>query len=743
MMKHFALTAAVTLASAACGESAAHHGAASPDASVSVPSDASSVPSDASSSLAPSATGGQLDGSPSTSLPPLPTLTNVVVTSREDSVGIDFDPVDGAVDYRVYALPVDGDVTVHPDMSLTIKNALYRCAGLRQALDLPTNLNSTNTGNGVYPDNDAGLVFPNGVYPTVSATVASAPTLGYVFTTTGPGLSAVFAVGVHPSGGEAGWRESRAKIYTTDFRLRGMLLAQGGRDDGIVFYVPGAASAATQTVYHSETLTGSNYGEYYFTSADLSTHAKDSTAPAPAFEVLTATASGAVPLMAVLYNTSQPHVELASGNERFKRAANQGHGPLWHLEWSGITQPTTLVVEALASGCPYQGFLSPTHIAAPPHQTLFTLADLQSASPTGEVFVNGQYDVTGSPPQTTYYDSPLIPLPTPNASPVPLARSFVQVEPHPHSASDWDWYQGFNVGSSDPAPTVTPWDNCKSNDSTCGRWTTPVFDITAFSVDNPNGVSLFAYGSFLGQLWDAFDDWEQDVTGRIRFTAQQQASIDADATKFLHVTWSVDTVSTGRRYPQLIVSDQGIPIEDGFKNPNGNFLLVQTIQGPSMRLEVEAFHGLINGNPWAVNNQAPDHALIDYDNWNNGAAAGATLPPYESPFEHAGVDRMTTYDAFVSSGRLYVFMDGKPAGCMLYPANGFALGGPVTVTFGDVLYHEGAETEVATCRSGPTALPFLYNHQCTETKRHWDDLAFKSGVATPQWDEATFACAAY
>jgi hypothetical protein len=40
------------------------------------------------------------------------------------------------------------------------------------------------------------------------------------------------------------------------------------------------------------------------------------------------------------------------GTERYKRALNQGDGPPWHLEWAGLTQPTTLVVEALASDPP-------------------------------------------------------------------------------------------------------------------------------------------------------------------------------------------------------------------------------------------------------------------------------------------------------------------------------------------------------------------------------------------------------
>ena len=57
---------------------------------------------------------------PATVLPPLPTLHDVVATEREDSVGIDFDPVDDAIDYRVYPLPKDSDVTINADNSLTI-----------------------------------------------------------------------------------------------------------------------------------------------------------------------------------------------------------------------------------------------------------------------------------------------------------------------------------------------------------------------------------------------------------------------------------------------------------------------------------------------------------------------------------------------------------------------------------------------------------------------------------------------
>jgi hypothetical protein len=204
------------------------------------------------------------------------------------------------------------------------------------------------------------------------------------------------------------------------------------------------------------------------------------------------------------------------------------------------------------------------------------------------------------------------------------------------------------------------------------------------------------------------------------------------------VTWSVNAVSTDRRYPQLIVSDQPPPAQDGFSNPNGNTVLVQTIVGPSVRFEAQAFHGLVNGNPWAVNNQAPHHGLVDYDGWAS-TNSSAPMPPAEPVFEHIGVDRMTKFDAYLSSGRLFTFVDGAPAGCVQYPTGvGFTLSGNVSVTFGDVLYHEGAPDELVCAQARPYA--FLHSHECTETKRHWDDLGLKSGVDAPTWDFTNFPC---
>ena len=73
--------------------------------------------------------------SPTAASPRSPSSPTWWRRQREDSVGIDFDPVDGAVDYRVYPLPEPTPtITVNADGSLTIDDAIYRCAGLRQTL---------------------------------------------------------------------------------------------------------------------------------------------------------------------------------------------------------------------------------------------------------------------------------------------------------------------------------------------------------------------------------------------------------------------------------------------------------------------------------------------------------------------------------------------------------------------------------------------------------------------------------
>jgi hypothetical protein len=164
-----------------------------------------------------------VEGEPTeTALPRAPKLTNVVPAVRGDSVGIDFDPVDDAVDYRVYPLPGDADVTTDMDGSVVVRNAIYRCAGHRQTFDLQNSLNA----------NDTSLLRTRAEF-SWNAKVPDQPTLGYVR----HGRRRANA----RYGGWARTTKPASKRAvprsTTDSVERERLLAQNYRDDGVAFYV--------------------------------------------------------------------------------------------------------------------------------------------------------------------------------------------------------------------------------------------------------------------------------------------------------------------------------------------------------------------------------------------------------------------------------------------------------------------------------------------------------------------------
>ena len=64
-------------------------------------------------------------------VPELPVIQNVKVTTRGDTVTLDFEPVAGAVDYRIYPEPAAADWLIGSAGEVGVKNGIYRCAGDR------------------------------------------------------------------------------------------------------------------------------------------------------------------------------------------------------------------------------------------------------------------------------------------------------------------------------------------------------------------------------------------------------------------------------------------------------------------------------------------------------------------------------------------------------------------------------------------------------------------------------------
>jgi Repeat of unknown function (DUF5648) len=645
------------------------------------------------------------DGPIDTDLPPLPELTNVRLRMVGDAANIAFDPWDPALDYRIYPLPDDDAIDIRDDGSIVVADAIYRCAGDREGLYMLEDIVSPDDG---WNDNAAGgvTILHHDVEGFVRADDDAQ--LGWVFTTEADDRLPVYVLADPDPAGEGGpgcgravFQGSRPKRYTTDDAEREQLIGQGWRDDGIAFWVPATASAATLPV--SEGVFGDADTLRWVEGPEGTMRGAGTTI----FEALRETQDGTVPLMRVHVSPycSRSHDELVGGMARFAKVRSEGDQPITELRWSGITAQTVLVVEALDHGCPYQGNLSPEHQDAfsemfgdytLDYEAYSTLADMRAASPTGEVFVNGQSDE--------------------QVLPKALARSFVHADP---VLPTMDFFATFQEGEEFRASFAEP----------VGNEYAQHFDAELYQVSSYANSNVH-FGTMLGELWFAYNDIAADVNGKVRLTPLQRAEIGAD--DFLHVTTEIDVISTDRRYPQIIISDQDVPVQDNL--PMGTTIIVQPKGLSPTHLQVQ----ICDHRTWDVNDQCPQLPIF---------VEGA-LAPVELPGEHSGTDNAIGIDVYLSSSRIYMLLDGAPYACVDLPATSFEDGaiyappsGSVSVTWGDVLYHSGVDFSSGGGAITGNSYLFHRTHMQTVTRRHFDNLGFSSGVAAPEWDETRYPCA--
>ena len=99
-----------------------------------------------------------------------------------------------------------------------------------------------------------------------------------------------------------------------------------------------------------------------------------------------------------------------------------------------------------------------------------------------------------------------------------------------------------------------------------------------------------------------------------------------------------------------------------------------------------------------------------------------------------GTDRTVRVDAFVSTSRVYVLLDGAPYACADVPA-GSLLAGPATLSFLDVLFVSSQDFSVPW-------FPFHSARMHAITTRHFSNLGLASHVPAPAWDETVLPCVA-
>jgi hypothetical protein len=239
-------------------------------------------------------------------------------------------------------------------------------------------------------------------------------------------------------------------------------------------------------------------------------------------------------------------------------------------------------------------------------------------------------------------------------------------------------------------------------------------------------------GPALGELRLAYHDGGANNEGKIRLTAKTPGMVSDDS--YLHVSAAYDITSSERRYPQLILSSAPYPVQEGMNDAVS--FVIDTKQYAPNYLQVQ----LCQARTWAPNNLCPFLPTFDEK----------YLPAAPIPSDLNGMDRTVRVDVWISTRRLYISLDDRPYACTGLPARSVTdekvypglPSGPVSVTFGDVLYHSGIDLTV----SGG-AIPFadsfafLLQNQLVYTQRHLDYFGFVSGVSGPaSWDESLFPC---
>lgn len=616
-------------------------------------------------------------------LPEAPPIEGLRTVVDGDRVAITFEPVAGARDYRVYELPTEDALRVEADGRTVVSDGTYRCAGDREAARSPLDDEATSAWARTRLSGDI-----QGHTRRQEDRI-----LGYVYPPTAAreGRTPIYALGDpapeadNDCGGEV-WASSRRKRYLPAGSARDALLADGWRDDGVAWLT---VETAPRQIRRAE----ADGAILYYTDGAERDDRGDGTVD---FAALDAAGEGLVPLLRVYVQNGcgRSHDELVAGPARFDRVLTQGNQPLWEVQWSGLTASTTLVVEALDAGCPFQGHLSASDLpASGNHQPFVSIASVRATAPDGEVFVNGQHD--------------------PASRPKAIARGFVVVAPA--TPPTMDFRADFGT-----AETFTQVDerNYGGQDVFLDNTT---FEASYYSIE----PASFSIGVVAGELWSSFADWASDTNGKFRLTPKTRATLADDT--FVHATMQVDVWSTGRRYPQLWISDVDTPVQDNMAN--GVTLNVQTIDAWPTQLQVQ----LCDHETWDVNAQCPAAPI------QREAFSDAPWAPIDVVGEHAGVARLAQLDVYASTERAYVLLDGKPHACVDLPAGAFAPG-TATVTFGDVLYHSGVDEPVV---PDGTVYVFHREHMLTETRRHYDGLGFSSGVAAPDWDESRFPCVAF
>lgn len=426
------------------------------------------------------------------------------------------------------------------------------------------------------------------------------------------------------------------------------------------------------------------------------------------------------------------------------------------IEVTDVQGPTTLVVEALDTPCPYSGAMAPQHEdiqvtidEVPPIDrirfSLYTPAEIRARF--GSLILNG------------HGQGATLGVPGPTAPPKVLARTAVTVSPSgkmtPRTADFFDDFDG--AGGPIAASGV-------ANDAMRAykpgrRFSNSKWDFFIYN-DQDDKAQL---SEERGVLHVTLPDWEQDVFSTVVAVPRQVTTLSDTA--YLHLTFEVASDATSRRYWWVGLCGAGTAGETFDAQNHFKGRLVQTsffYEPDGVNTSVEKWNCLQffprDGTPFELGNP-PKRSETDIRvmvNKANAPLRGSVVnvsPAQYSANEAAPswfrmqdangnpgagilddqqlISPRTRFDAWVRRDRMILYVNGKQRLCNDFP-NAKLTQAETAVAYGQVLYHTAAERlEFSRDYDDRTGQRYYLENSPYVDERDWDNVGFEANVGAP------------
>ena len=437
---------------------------------------------------------------------------------------------------------------------------------------------------------------------------------------------------------------------------------------------------------------------------------------------------------------------------------------LRQIEVLGLTGPTRVVVEALDRQCPFVGLVGDAAYSTRAEDPSLTPADRVAFGIVTEATARTQY--AGSLIVGGQAPGPQLAAAAPWTPPRVLARTSLQLRPTGTDVPRLAFYDDFADATDVPVRVGdgNTYSDRNSNGTVLqnSRW--------SFYAYNYDHLDLhLAHGALGMTLADRY----QEVFASVFMTPRRTVALDDD--RYLHVTYTVGSDSSQRRYPWLFlcgpkpgvdaldaqgrlrtdIVQTAFFYQDDGRNPSlANFNCLQIFSRDGLPFPLGAANARPQGDLRVMLNRpdAPKRSNvvnISPDQYNSRGRPGLPSRGWYQQQDAGGNltgpmldDQMllaprTRYDVYIHRSRAVVYINGSQRLCNDFPTLPLTMGQGI-LGIGQVLYHTSAERSefVSPTNTRSGQIHYLKNTPYADV-RTWDGVGYHEHVAAPSGFDAS------